>query len=287
MRSCAAATRNGLSLLLSCTGRSNALLSTNKPAAAVGAGESTFGRKRIEGTVTRWPLAFNMIEEGQPFWLFAAEEYFLCVTTACTSSPRDPRRYNAWAIELNDLHCSQFGGCCVTTTMPCISGHVAHLICDVCVSDAGLRGCATQPAARDAVQPTKKDEPSSGLSRHNGQSSLFGNHRELKCLTKSRADIASVSPSAVLNSKTWRMAVCRCAVSSNRVRSCSVMGRPRSKGRPEARPWRYLQGQTELRAKRKIEVFSAGCSKGLNSFTMRWGRRVETLLLNVLEVATR
>src|SRR5262249_42969060 len=29
----------------------------------------------------------------------------------------------------------------------------------------------------------------------------------------------------------------------------------------------------------KIEVFSAGCSKGLNSFTMRWGRRVETLLL--------
>jgi hypothetical protein len=38
------------------------------------------------------------------------------------------------------------------------------------------------------------------------------------------------------------------------------------KGRPEARPWRYLQGQTELRTKRKIEVFSAGCSKGAEQF---------------------
>ena len=64
-------------------------------------------------------------------------------------------------------------------------------------------------------------------------------------------------------------------------------GQAQIKGAAEARPWRYLQGQTELRAKRKIEVFSAGCSKGLNSFTVRWGRRVETLLLKVLEVATR
>jgi len=34
------------------------------------------------------------------------------------------------------------------------------------------------------------------------------------------------------------------------------------RGRPEARPWRYLQGQTELRAKRKIEVLVPDAPKG-------------------------
>jgi hypothetical protein len=43
--------------------------------------------------VTRSPSRFDVIEqEGQPFWLFAAEEHLQCATTVCNTLHQDPQK---------------------------------------------------------------------------------------------------------------------------------------------------------------------------------------------------
>src|SRR5712692_10142722 len=51
------------------------------------------GTSVLRSIVTRSPPAYEVVaEEGQPFWLFAAEERLQCATTVCTYSRLDRQR---------------------------------------------------------------------------------------------------------------------------------------------------------------------------------------------------